>query len=632
MNYSLLIILTIISITQADIYLHNPRGSNNRCDRRTNDRRNANRIFDSQNNAAGGYAISCNRPEGANYPENITCYQMNYYEESVLPIRWTSQHACGENNECQYILQYACENTLGDGVRNGHPQNSVGDTCTETIPEVEDSFLENPNRYGRHETYHYYQRCESRSRNYGLFTANQRLRGNSAKYTRQNPNGNRYGFECPEERDYYPYWCDTPWIDIAVLTTNTDRCEYYINNSKCNSPRYECFDSNDDRLSDIDYNQCINREGIWMDYDSWNSMTNIPDCILQCLRAPSSIINRLGIQNGSNTHQTFNWVLPKVNRDLNNCVLRLRYNISTSETPWNLNSSYNGNNSPIMNNPVINVSGVPLRLAINTAQYGRVFEDRSFTFNILKRPVELETKNIYNLNVQGKRGNIAQVRNCIEYDFVPNRLNITTDDYVHFQWAGSDFNPPNNAGEGRAGTDRSNLVELNNLKDSYPGEILDSLFTDSNVKRSLASLNQPINDRNLCFSYEDLVERRNDEENVNNCALLNRAEPYFNIHPVKMNNTGKYNMVCTRNNNFSNRGQKLVINITQGFVDNTTNFEIDTQTSLSSKSKDYTFQVVTTTVVLLIIIIGILLMRRKYGSEYFTVRYNNCIRSFKTRV
>ena len=362
-------------------------------------------------------------------------------------------------------------------------------------------------------------------------------------------------------------------------------------------------------------------------------MTNIPKCNLQCLRAPSSIINRLGTQNGSSSHQTFNWILPKVNRDLNNCVLRIRYNISTSETPWTLNSSYNDDNSPITNNPIMNISGVPLRLAVNTAQYGRVFEDRSFIFNILKRPVELNTKNIYNLNVQGKRGNIAQVRNCIEYDFVPNRLNITTDDYVHFQWVGSDYNPPNNAGEGRAGTDRSNLVELNKLKDSYPSELSDSLFTNLNVKKSLASLNQPIHNRNLCFSYEDLIERRNDEDNINNCALLNRAEPYFNMYPVKMNNTGKYNMVCTRNNNFSNRGHKLVINITQGFIDNTTNFEIDnSDTSLSSAGKDYTFQVVSTTIILVIIIIGILLMRKKYGSEYFSGSYRNCIRSCKTRV
>ena len=61
----------------------------------------------------------------------------------------------------------------------------------------------------------------------GLFTADQQLQGETAKYTRQNANGGRSGYECPEERDYYPYWHPTDWIDIAVYTPSRRNCGYY---------------------------------------------------------------------------------------------------------------------------------------------------------------------------------------------------------------------------------------------------------------------------------------------------------------------------------------------------------------------------------------------------------------------
>lgn len=551
----LLLFGLLCSSVNADVYLQNPRGNNNRCDERSNNRNNANRLFDSQNNAAGGYAVTCNRPEGATTQDDINCYSMKYYAGTVIPIRWTAQHNCGENNECQFILQYACEDDLGTNIRDGRPQNANGNTCTETIPEKPDFQLknegENIEKYGKNEDFSYYQRCKERERNVFLFTADQNLKGKSAIYTRQNPNGNRYGFECPEERDYYPYWAESDWRDIAVLTTNMERCPYYEENTRCNSEKQECIGGAKFATSQED---CETHGGLWYTYPKHQN------CNFTCANAPSSTINRLGLGQNSTTHTAFHWKLP--DRPQKNCVFRIRYNISTSETPWEFTAE---DNEKLKNNPVFNTSqGVPVRMAVNTAQYGRIFEDRSYTFDILERPQELKEVTIHNVNIQGKRGNIAQVRNCIEYDFVPNNISVSQDDYVHFQFIGSDYNPQGNDGEGRAGTDRSNMVMIethrNNLPSVNETEESVQVFDDDTMYR-LATIDQPIDDGEKCYDFRELsVEnKRNDQQALKNCALLNRAEPYFNMFPVKPTHTGQMKAMCSRNNNFSNRGQKLTI-------------------------------------------------------------------------
>ena len=105
--------------------------------------------------------------------------------------------------------------------------------------------------------------------------------------------------------------------------------------------------------------------------------------------------------------------------------------------------------SPVTQNPYVDVgsnTNGPLRLAINTAQFGRTFQDRSHVFMLNPRPtqasltnaagVNINNANIYMVNVRGKRGNIVQVYPAVEYDFIPNRLEITEDDLIHFQWTG----------------------------------------------------------------------------------------------------------------------------------------------------------------------------------------------------
>ncbi|XP_071960552.1 protein DD3-3-like [Antedon mediterranea] len=576
---AVMMLIAVFNKANADMYLQNPRGSNNRLDEAKRERNNGNRLFDSQNNNRGGYNVG----------------SLYYYSGSNLQIEWTNQHSCGDqNNHCEIILQYMC----GDWIRDG--------TTTSTIPDnpanCNNYDCNRDTRFGMQENYDYYIDCKLRQRNEGLFTADQNLKGDTARFTRQNPQGTRRGYECPEERDYYPYWHPDPWKDIAVLTNDPSRCEYYQSESFNVKSRYACVvpkafiranlnTRNNDAAIPTNQVDCENivypeddpdgERGVWKRFPAHGIAAPI------CRENHWSRDNHLG--NGINGQtNTFNWTVPEIQHE--RCAMRIRYNISTGEYEgWNdTDARYNaaGNNQASQlnigerfglneqqaddrgyvfeNNPEVEIfndaggnTDFQLRLAINTAQYGRTFQDRSHTFAIRQPPEDLEGVEIHNVNVRGKRGNIVQVYPATEYDFTPNNLQVEPGAYVHFQWTGSNTNPTNNDGQGLQGTDRSNVVPL--TEQVYPEG--SDLYYQPYSKFGHFGNNIPMHLDNASF----LGFSRTDLENLavlgnrqfrGEMSELDDAGTYFDLGPRKVTSTGHYQYMCTRNNNFSNRSQK----------------------------------------------------------------------------
>jgi hypothetical protein len=581
-----LALLGLAGSAMGDVYMHNPRGSNCRLNEANTNRNNGNRLFDTQNNAKGGY---CWGPA------------MSYYEGSELTIEWTNQHGCGNPKlECNLVIQYMC------GLKEDDPEKQIRDgTTTNTIPNDLATYNQKDAatgeyEFGMHESIYFYRECRARNRNGGLFLADRETENgvaNHAGATRQNNGGNRRGFECAEERDYYPYWHPSPWKDIAILTNSEEQCKYYKEESFNVKEKGHCkgeipTDGTAPTFrAENTETECQAQGFEWEVVDAhWPGQTNMaPDCVL----APWNRHNHLGNGvNGFTNH--YNWTLPNqdqeecIKDDDCNCVVRLRYNISTADlNGWGLRSkgdeldgemsdlTQNKENSPVKDDPYVPVPGDAeknISLAIDTTQFGRTFQDRSHVFHIKPRPTDMGVTGatrIYNLNVRGKRGNIVQTYPAVEYDFVPQHLEAKVGDFVHFQWTGCDTNPAGNAGEGTDQTDRSDIVQLAYLDASYPAteEWLNdpannAMFDDMATHTRMSQL-----DQEDCLSYGELMTKNNNnnnnvEQDVQNCMKLNaQPTPYFDGGLHRMNRTGDYQYMSARNNNFSNRGQKGIMKI-----------------------------------------------------------------------
>ena len=363
MNLKLALGLILCGPVTADMYLQFPGGSNNRLNEPNRATRNANRLFDSQNNNRFGHN------QHGHY----------FYTNSEIDMQWTVQHSCGpdSNLNCDVILQYACEDNLRDG------------QVLSTIPsKSEDCANEDCNsdyNYGMHEDYQSYQHCTLRERNKGLYQADRRLRGEDARFTRQENNGQRYGYECNEERDHYPYWHPTIWKDIVVYTDDTSRCSYYQMESENVKGRWYCkvsdeflnnnYDPNDrDYLIPINKEDCEDLEGAqWVlsEPHTYPNGKSMPPPM--CMEAPYQRDNHHG--NGDSRHFVgHKWTVPE---DLvhPSCSIRIRYNITSSDyNAWNIGNDATEYNRRIADIPTTH-DGKCYDMAKGPALYGNEYNE-----------------------------------------------------------------------------------------------------------------------------------------------------------------------------------------------------------------------------------------------------------------
>eukprot|EP01122_Echinamoeba_exundans_P006992 TRINITY_DN206_c0_g1_i1.p1 TRINITY_DN206_c0_g1~~TRINITY_DN206_c0_g1_i1.p1 ORF type:complete len:504 (+),score=50.33 TRINITY_DN206_c0_g1_i1:552-2063(+) len=500
---------------------------------------------------------------------------MTYYQGSIVSIEFTTTSGCGSTYgvDCNIVLQYMCGNEVRDGNRDDTPPDNI-DALTPA--EQQD--------YGYHESVGYYRDCNNRQRNGGLFIADQNI-GTNALNTRQNDASVRRGFECDEERDYYPYWHPSPWKDIAIFTSKTSRCAYYQSQSQNVASKGHCVTQNNPAIWGFGVaannpSTCASSSNTWVQVPSWGLPA--PECLPAPVLHPSEDVDRV---------VSYRWTIPADLTDKGNCVLRIRYNVTSEEyNGWAhidsvggrmIDSFYNGRGSPIQTNPSIDVGGRNLTFPVNTEWDGRTSQDRTHAFKVVARPQSLgSTGKIWNLNVRGRRGNIVQAYPALQYGFAPSFLEISTGDFVHFQWTGSDTQPGGQAGSGRDRTDRSNVVQIADLSKSYPLSIASqTLFPSQDVAERMAFLLNSTaripcttpcqldccrtRDQQQTVSYGGCPNAPDNGENaenqIQNCARLNLPGPYFNEFPIKFNTAGTFYYMSTRNNAFSNRAHKGVL-------------------------------------------------------------------------
>jgi hypothetical protein len=598
---ALAIVAVLAVCVSADIYMNNPDGLN--CGRITDDfdnnnsdnRQNGNRLCNSENGADGGTVSGGVKP--------------TYKAGSITTIMFTAQHGCSNKNvRCNVVIQmitkrdnpllqvteetgseratYDASQWTGTNANQNNNNNadttasrqgtlflgaaaSVETAQRSNLPSrsthaVAGSGTPNNLRGGMREKLSDYVDCVYRERNKGLWQSGPNTVANLARDNEgyatasvQNQNSNQFGLECMEERTIYPYPHCTPFRDLVVMVGHesnvTNLCPYYQAQSQNTRRKGQCslvYANNESKCNEIG--------GTWSEVSCLDEDIEPPACILAEQSRDNHLGNVVG-ENSKDIQANYNWTLPEGKEE--KAVIRIRYNITTGDYDGHgekrVDYRNSGDGSPIKQDRKhtlgsYNGHDIRLQINMNENQFHRVFEDSSDEFYI-----EDDDANacpggvIHNLNVRGRRGNLAQAFRAEEYKWTARETQIDLCDCVHLQWTGStsyntdpedcDIYGTDNAGRGQ-NCDKSNVVETSTDAAEVP------LTTDQ-----WRMVPQDVEDRDRVI-WRMATGCTDEERDVQ--VNVDSGEGTCDIGTFQYCDRERMTFHSSRNNDFSNRSQK----------------------------------------------------------------------------